>query len=66
MWNLDSYIQGKTSGDDVWKQRPNSHGNFLNYEGEVTIWRGVHSKYVSKHISVWMQMLAWETGMEEL
>jgi hypothetical protein len=52
MWNLDSYIQGKMSVDDVWKQRPNSHDNFLNYEGEVTFWRGVHSKYVSKHISV--------------
>lgn len=52
MWNLDSYIQGKTSADGVWKQRPNAHDNFLNYEEEVTLWRGVHSKYVSKHISL--------------
>lgn len=48
MWNLDSYIQEKMSADGVWKHRPNAHDNVLNYEGEMTLWRGVHSKVCRK------------------
>jgi len=39
MWNLDSYIKGKTSADGVWKHRSNAHDNVLNYERELTLER---------------------------